>query len=99
MIDNLLLVSDGCFVLNLIPYYIVLRYSAHLDNWSGFIFCIHMQICVPPNSDQICGLVLIVLIYWLLTCTIHLRRYQLVIIVSDKFQFIEHLPQNNLPLI
>ena len=30
--SKLLLVSDGCFVLNLIPYCIILRFSAQLDN-------------------------------------------------------------------
>ena len=30
--SKLFLVSDGCFVLNLIPYCIVLRYSAPLGN-------------------------------------------------------------------
>ena len=33
--SKLLLVSDGCFVLNLILYCIILRYSAYLDNCLG----------------------------------------------------------------
>ena len=46
-------------MLNLIPYCNILRYSAPLDNWSGFSFRYDMQICVPLNIDLICGLVLI----------------------------------------
>ena len=47
---KLFLVSDGCFVLNLIPYCIILQqYSAPLDNCLGFILDIHMLICIPPN--------------------------------------------------
>ena len=43
---KLLLVSDGCVVLNLIPYCIILRYSAPLDNYLGFIFrYTHTNLC------------------------------------------------------
>ena len=48
-------------MLNLIPYCIILRYSAHFDNRLGFGLDKHMQICVPQNIDLICGLVLIFL--------------------------------------
>ena len=59
---KLFLISDGCFVLNLIPYCIILQQdSAPFDNCLGFILDIHMQICVPPNSVLVCGLVLIFL--------------------------------------
>ena len=47
-------------MLNLNPYCIVLRYSAPLDNWVLFLD-MHMQFCVPPNIDLICGLGLIYL--------------------------------------
>ena len=56
-----LLVLDGCFVLILIPNYIILRYSAHLDNWLGLNFRYYTCICVLSNIDLICGLVLIFL--------------------------------------
>ena len=62
--SKLWLVSDGCFVLNLIPYCIILRYSAHFDNWLGFCFrYTHASLCTSeywPNLwtrfNFLCGL-------------------------------------------
>ena len=57
--SSLLLVPDGFFVLNLIPYCISSD-RAHISTIDKVIFLdIHMQICVPPNIDLICGAVLI----------------------------------------
>ena len=56
--SKLLLVSDRCFVLILIPYCIILRYIESLDNWLVFLD-LPIQICVSQIIDLICGLVLI----------------------------------------
>ena len=48
-------------MLSLIPYCIILRFCAPLDNWLCLFLDIHMQICVPPNIDLFCGLILIFL--------------------------------------
>ena len=48
-------------MLNLIPYCIIYDIVLILRiDWVLFLD-IHMQICVPPNTDLICGLVLIFL--------------------------------------
>ena len=54
-------------------------------DWNLF-FDLHMQICVPPNIDLICGLVSIFLCGLLTTS---LRGYRVFIIVSEKNQFIQ----------
>ena len=48
-------------MLNVIPYCIIIRYSAPLDNYLGCILDINLHICVPANIDLICGLALIFL--------------------------------------
>ena len=47
---KLLLVSDGCFVLDLIPTCIIILYSAPLGNLLGFIFrYTHENLCTSEN--------------------------------------------------
>ena len=73
MIQKSLLVSDGCFVLKVIPYCINLRYSPKV-----LFLDIYMRIL--PN--------LWTRFNFFMWITISLRQYQLFIIASDKNQFI-----------
>ena len=55
------MVSDGCFALNLIPYCIFHDIMLlWIINWVLFLD-IHIQMCVPPNINIICGHILIFL--------------------------------------
>ena len=80
----MLLVSDGWFVLNVFLYCIIVRYSAHLDNWSGFNFrYTHAILCTSEYWPN-----LWTRFNFLMWVTISLRRYQIFINTSDKSQFI-----------
>ena len=55
--SKLLLDSDRCYVLNLIPYCTIYD-IVHLCTIIWVLTLdIHLKICVPPNIDLICGLV------------------------------------------
>ena len=78
------MVSERCFVLSLIPYWTILRYSALLENWLCFMFIhTHANLCTSKYWPILWASFEILM--WI---NIALWRYRPFIIASDKSHFI-----------